>query len=140
MRRRLGIALVLLGLAAATHAAPPGDGIFLPSLDLLAVQPMQFDAAGLARATPYRFTAGIVPIPVTGNAPSGVVFGNTSRASSTLSPHEETSWTANAGWTQFIGGDRTSWSPLLRVESKAERLELVPRRHSVWIQWRRSLP
>ena len=138
--RRLGFELVLMGMAAATPAAEPENSVAAGGLDLLTVQTAQFDAHGLARAPHYRFTASIVPIHASDAVPFGLEFSNASRLTSAAERQKEIAWATNSNLTRFLGGDRASFSPRLRLESTGQRLEILPRRHSVWIQWRKTLP
>jgi hypothetical protein len=138
--RRLGFGLVLLGMAVTAQAAQPESIVFVPKLDLLTVQPVQFDADGLARTPRYRFTASIELIHPADAAPFGLGFNSTSRLTPAVEPQKETAWAPDANWTRFFDSDRTSLSPRLRYESKGQQLEVRPRVHSVWIQWRKELP
>jgi hypothetical protein len=138
--RRLGFGLMLLWLPVAAQAAQPEISVFSTNLDLFTVQTVQFDANGLARTSRYRFTASIVPIHSGDTAPFGFGFSNTSHLTPAVEGQKEIAWATNPEWTRCLGGDRTSWSPRLRIESRGQRFEIIPRRHSVWIQWRKELP
>jgi hypothetical protein len=130
--RRVGFELVLLGMAAAAHAAEPVNGVVVRSLDhLLTVQAVQFDANGSPRISRYRFTASIVPIHAEDAAPFGFGFSNASRLTPASGRQKEIGWTTNSELSRFLGSDRASLSPRLRIESAGERIEIVPRRHSV---------
>ena len=137
--RRLGFELVLLGVAATAHAAPLDSDFLVPKLDLLTVQTVHVDANGLARTSRYRFTASIVADQQVDIAPYGFGFSNTSHLTLAGAGQKEIAWTTNGTWSRFLGSDRASWSPRLRLESTGQRLEIIPRRHSVWIQWRKEL-
>jgi hypothetical protein len=67
-------------------------------------------------------------------------FSRVSGLPPAVEPSKEIPWTPNANWTRFFDSDRTSLSPRLRLESKGQQLEIRPRSHSVWIQWRKDLP
>jgi hypothetical protein len=138
---RLVLGLALLGMASAAYAAEPGNGVVIvPSLDLLTVQTVQFDAGGPARISRYRFTASVVPIHPADTAPFGLQFSNSRRLTPAAEGQKEIAWATNSSLVRFFGSDRAALSPRLRVESGGQRLEIVPRRHSVWIQWRKELP
>jgi hypothetical protein len=72
--------------------------------------------------------------------PFGLEFSNASRLTSAAERQKEIAWATNSNLTRFLGGDRASLSPRLRIEGAGQRLEILPRRHSVWIQWRKTLP
>lgn len=137
--RHLSFGVLLLGTAAATQSAEPEYGNAVPSLDLVTVRSVSLDTDGLARASRFRFTASIVPIHSVDTKPFGFGYSNASHLTPANESQRETVWAANSEWTRFLGNDRTSWSPRLRIESAGQRLEIVPRRHSVWIQWRKTL-
>jgi hypothetical protein len=137
--RRLCFEVVLLGMAAAAHAAQPGNAVVAPGFNLLEVQTVQFDADGLPRISRYRFSATIVPIHAIDTTPFGSAFSSTYRLAPAAEGQKEVAWASNSDLIRFLGGDRTMLSPRLRIESAGQRLEIVPRRHSVWIQWRQEL-
>jgi hypothetical protein len=137
--RRVGLVVALLGMAVAAHAAEPENGIVVRSLDLLTVQSVQFDANGLARLSRYRFAASIVPIHLDDAVPFGFGFSNASYLTAASGRQKNIGWTANSEWSRLLGSDRASLSPRLRIDSAGQRIEIVPRRHSVWLQWRKVL-
>lgn len=136
--RRLCFGLVLFGLTAVvTHAALSEEGIFVSRFDLLTIQPVHADTA---RPVPYRFSASVVLTNAPDNVPGGLEFGSISRLPPATEPKKETVWATNARWQLISGGEHVSLSPLLRFAWKGERLEIKPRRHSVWVEWRKALP
>jgi hypothetical protein len=124
-------------MAAAVHAGPAEEALFVPDLDLFTTPTVQFDVHGLTRATHYRLTGGIVPVNAN-DAPFGLGLNGASRALPAVERHKDIAWTSTSN-TGLFNSDRTSLAVQLRLESKGERLELIPRRHSVWILWRKEL-
>jgi len=135
--RYLGFGLLLLGMAVATQAAEPGNALSPGHLDLLTVQPQQFDADGLARARPYRLTLSLVPVRPDDSTSFGPGFSYPSRLSPVVETQKEVAWATRSNST-FLDGARAAWLPLLRLETKGERLEIKPRRHSLSIQWNKA--
>lgn len=133
---RLGFGLALLVMAVAANAAEWENGVFFRQPDLLTVHIAQFDFGGLARAQPYRLSLSIVPIYSAVN----VTFGSGLNHTSQLPPVTESrnAWATTNNWGQFFDKDHPSSLPLLRLESKGERFEIKPRRHSVSIQWSKT--
>ncbi|HEX5338958.1 MAG TPA: hypothetical protein VFW53_11025 [Gallionella sp.] len=55
-------------------------------------------------------------------------------------PQHEALWTTNSRWQPItLSGDgRVSLSPILLSESKDEKLEIKPKRNSLWMLWRKK--
>lgn len=138
--RLLGLGFILLVIAAATHAAQPEESVVGLKLDLITVQAAELDVDRLPRTTHYRFTASIVSIQSADTAHFGLGFNSASPLIKGAEQKKDVTWATSANWERFLGSDRTSFSPRLRLESKGQQLEIRLRRHSVWIQWRKDLP
>lgn len=136
--RRLGSGLLLLGMAVMAHAAESENSAFFRDLDLPAIQIAQFDTNRLARTTSYRLTLSIVPIHSASAMPFGAGFGSTSILPPVVEP--PIAGATRTRLTRFFDSGSPSVLPLLRLESKGERLEIRPRRHSLSIQWSKTLP
>lgn len=136
MMRRLGSGLVLLAMALVANATELEDSVFFRHPDLLTVQIAQFNMDGLVRAKPYRLSLSIVPIYSSFNAPFGPGLSRASQLPPVAESHN--AWATTNNWEQFFDKDHPSSLPLLRLESKGERLEIKPRRHSVSIQWSKA--
>lgn len=135
---RLGLGLLLLVMAVATNATELEDSVFFRHPDLLTVQIVQLDTDGLVRAKPYRLSLSIVPIHSADNMPIGSGSSNLSRLHPVV--EQPVAWATTDNLSRFFDRDHASSSPLLRLESKGQRLEIRPRRHSVSIQWTKTLP
>lgn len=138
--RRLGSGLLLLGMAVMAHAAGIENSDFFRDSDLPAIQVAQFDTNRLARTTSYRLTLSIVPIHSASAVPFGAGFGGTSILPPVIEP--PIAGATRTHLTRFFdrGSPSPAMLPLLRLESKGERLEIKPRRHSLSIQWSKTLP
>ena len=138
MYYRLGLGLFLVGLTVATHAAQPEQDLFAPHLDLLKIQPVHADTDGLPRLAHYRFSASVVLTHAADVGPPNYSSNSLVLANAASEPQPEAVWARSGGWQLISGGDRPSLSPLLRIESKDEKLEVTPRRHSLRIEWRKN--
>ena len=136
--RRFGFGLLLLGMALMAQAAAPENSLSFRHPDLLTVQIVQLDIDGFVRPKPYRLSLSIVPI----HSADDMRFGSVSNSSSRLAPIVErpTNWATTDNLSRFIDRDHGASSALLRLETKGERIEIRPRRHSLSIQWRKSFP
>lgn len=132
---RMCFGLVFVGLAVAVQAAQSEEGYFAPDLDILTIQPLRSDAGWLL---PYQFNTSVVLIRSEDSAPVGSGFSNTPRLHLVAEPKRETLWPTSARWQITSDSDRISLLPLLRFESKGERIEIKPRRHSIWVVWRKA--
>ena len=134
-----GFELLLLGMAVVANAAEPQNRTFFQNPELPTLQIVQFDSAGRERATPYRFILSVVPIPAEDPSSFGPGVGSTSRLPAVIERQKEIAWAVNTNRTGVFASDRASLLPLLRLESKEERLEIRPRRHSLSIEWRMAI-
>ena len=132
---RLHAGFVFAGLACAAYAVQAEDSLFSPRLDLLAVQSTQ---TGTGWLPPYRLSAGIMLTNPANAAPAGLTGNSASQLFTAAKPEKEAFWTTNSRWQTISGSDRASLAPLLRVESQEERIEIIPRRNSVWMVWRKA--
>jgi hypothetical protein len=134
-----GFVLLFLWMAVAANAAEPENGVFSRNRELPTLQIVQFDSAGQERVKPYRLILSVVPIPSADTSSFGPRFGSASQLPAVIERQKEISWVANTNRTDVFGKDRASLLPLLRLESKDERLEIRPRRHSLSIEWRMAI-
>lgn len=126
---RMCCALVFIGLTVAAHAAWAEEGFFAHEIQQVRGWPL-----------PYRLSAGVAFTRSEDAAPVGPVFNSTPRPHFVAEPKQEAIWPTNARWQFASDGDRVSLSPLLRFGSKEERIEIKPRRHSIWFVWRKEIP
>lgn len=134
---RICVGLIFVGLAVAAHTAQSEESPFAPDLDILTIQPVR---ANNDRLLPYQFNASITLTRSEDIVPAGSGFGNTPRLHIIAEPKKEAIWSVNSRWQVTPDSDRISLSPVLRFESKGERLEIKPRRNSIWVGWRKTFP
>jgi hypothetical protein len=137
---RLSFGLILLGIVEMAYAAQTENIVFFHNLDLLTVQTVQFDLGVPASVSHYRFTASIALTPTADTAPYGFWFSRTSRLTSAVELQKEIIWATNSNWMRFFDSDRKTLAPLLRFESNGQQIEIRPRSHSLWLQWRKTFP
>lgn len=133
---RMCFGLVFVGLAVATHTAQSEEISFAPDLNILTIQPVRSVADWLL---PQRLNVSVV-LTRSDDTAVGSEFSNMPRLHRVNDLKKETSWSTNARWQVTPDSDRVSLSPVLRFESKGERLEIKPQRHSVQITWRKAFP
>ena len=129
-----GLALLLLVGAAAAEGADADSRAAPPYADLATLQIMQFGNDAAVRDPPYRLSLSLVPPRPSNGEPFAPGFA----AANIYAPIVAPQIPAASSDNRFSGS--TSWSPLLRLDTKGERLELKPRRHSLSLQWNKSFP
>lgn len=134
---RMCFGLVFVCLAVVAHTAQSEEISFAPDMDILTIRTV---SAGADRIFPYRFNANIALIRSTDAVPAVSVFSNTPRLYIVAEPKREITWPTNAQWQIASDSNRVLLSPTLRFESKGERFEIKPRRHSIWAGWRKEFP
>lgn len=135
--RHLGLGLLLLVTATTANAVTPEYSEFFRDQDLPSIQIAQFHLDGLPKVKDYQLTLSIVPIRPAGVASFGAGFNSASRLHPVVD--QPVAWATNNYWGRFFDNDSSASTPLLRLESKNERLEIRPRRHSLSIQWSMTL-
>jgi hypothetical protein len=129
---------VFVGLALAAHTAHSEEGSFAPNPDILTIQLVRSDADWLL---PYRLNTNVALTRSGDSAPAGSGFSNTPRLFLVAEPKKEAVWSTNARRQITSDSGCSSLSPLLLCfESKQERLEIKPRRDSVWVVLRKAFP
>ncbi|MBI5439461.1 MAG: hypothetical protein HY936_11060 [Nitrosomonadales bacterium] len=121
--------------AIAAYTAQPEDGLFAPDRDILIIRQARSDTGWLFPYLPNANfalslssdTASVMP--GLRGIPQKLIVGN---------PKKGAVWPTNARWQ--IASDGPLFSPILRFESKEERLDIKPRRRSIWIGWGEAFP
>lgn len=137
--RYLGLGLVLLGLAFAAQAAAPENSPFFNDPYLPSLQITQFDLDGAVHSRSYRLSLSIVPVRAADTTYYGSGLNSAYRVPTVAEPGKEIAWAANSNRSRYLGSDYSTSVPLLRLETKGERLEIRPRRNSISIQWIKTL-
>ena len=127
--------LVFAGLTVAAHTAQSQENLPATDLDILTIQPARADTD---RLLPYRLNLNVALTRSADTPPFGSGFGNTSMLENIAGPTKETVWPTNAPWQFTPNNAPVSLRTLLRFESKDERLDIKPKRHSFSVEWRKS--
>jgi hypothetical protein len=128
---------VFIGLAVAAHPAQSKEGSFAPNPDILTIQLVSSETEW---RLPYRLNTNVALNSSTDSALTGLGISNTPRLFLVAEPNKEIFWSTIAPKKITSDSDCSSSSPLLCFESKEERLEIKPRRDSVWVVWRKMFP
>ncbi len=137
-----GFILISLWMALVVNVAHSAEAELNSSFgdhDLLVIQKVQFVADGRTRTTSFRLTLSIVPIRSTDTF-LGPVLEGSRHLIPVFEQQKEVPWATSESRMKFIDGSSILLSPLLRLESKDEQIELRPRRHSMAIRWRMVFP
>lgn len=130
---RMCSGLIFVGLVVVAHKAQSNEGSFAHDLEIFTVQPTYSGTL----AFPYQAKTDVAfsRPDNTGSVESG---GRTLRLSLVAETKGDTTWSKNAHWQIAHDSSRVSLSPILRLESKGARFEIKPRRHSIWVVWRKA--
>ncbi|MFA6971986.1 MAG: hypothetical protein WC208_11375 [Gallionella sp.] len=132
---RMCFSLVFAVLIAASHTALSEENFLAPVLNVATIQSVIADTDSQRT---YRLSANIALTRSEVSTPFGSEFGYFPERSIVIDPQKNTAWTANPTWQFSPGGGSVFLSSLLRFESKADRIEIKPKRHSISFIWRKS--
>ncbi len=136
---RLDFAALFCAMAAATAGQAAETSLLLSEFGASTAAELQASADGQPRNKPYRLTLSLVPVRYPEANRFGPGFSSVSRVSPAVDAQPEVAWAGGDSATRYVDGARAAWLPLLRFETKGERLEFKPRRHSLSIQWTKAL-
>ena len=135
---QVGLWFVFVSLAVAAHTAQSEEGSFALKKDILSIKPVSSDTHWQPS---YRLNTNVALTRSEDSAPAGSGFSNTPRLFLVAEPKKEAVWSTNARRQITPDSGCSSLSPiLLCFESKQERLEIKPRRDSVWVVLRKAFP
>ena len=132
----LGGVLVFLLITLAAHAAEPEDHVSIRTFDLISVSFVNFEIARPMHPHPFQMMMRIMPTPGVDTHPFGRYGDSTSRLAIAIEAKLEIEWKSSSNVTQIGDRTRASLLSVLRFESRGERIEVKPRRHSLSIEWR----
>jgi len=131
---RLGVGVILMGLAAGAQAVQQEDDFFAPKLNLLTTRFVHF---GTDSIPIYQFSASVMSARLPVAMSNGSEFGNPSPLPVVVKPQQEVVREINLHWYQAYDGDRISLPRLLRAEFKFAQVNIALRPHSVSIDGER---
>ncbi|MFA6972711.1 MAG: hypothetical protein WC208_15110 [Gallionella sp.] len=132
---RMCFGLVFAALVIASHAARSEENFLAPAMNVATIQ------SAISTTDPqrdYRLSASLVFTRSEDSPAAWSGFGNPAGRSNIIDPQKDTAWPANPAWQLSPGNVTFSLSSLLRFESKTDRIELKPKRHSIALIWRKS--
>ena len=132
---RMCCGMVFVGLIVVAHKAQSDEGFFARDLDIFTIQPV-FSGADLM--LPYQIKMDNVLSRSDNIAPVESGLSNALRLGLVAETKVKATWSSNAHWQIAPGSNRASLSPILRFESKEGQIEIKPRRHSIWVVWRKA--
>lgn len=133
----LALGLFFLALTGAVSAAEPERADYALKLDLFSIEAGHVPGESANRKRPsYRFSAGVVLNDGRDVPASALGLGNATLGNSMGESKTSAIWATRSGWQMTPGGDRLSLSPLLRFGSQEHRIDVKPRRRSLFIQYR----
>ncbi len=132
---RMCSGVIFVGLVVVAHKAQSEEDFFARDLDILTIQPVFFGtdlmfSNRIKTDSAFSRSDNIAPVE------SGV--SNTLRLGLVAETKAKTTWSANAHWQIAPNSNRASLSPILRFESKDGQIDVKPRRHSIWVVWRKA--
>lgn len=132
---RMCCGVIFVGLVVVAHKAQSEEDFFAHDMDILTIQAV-FSGTGLMFPNQIK-TDSFLSRP-DNIAPVEPGPSKTLRLGLVAETKANTAWAANAQWQIAPGSNRASLSPFLRFESKEGQIDIKPRRHSIWVVWRKA--
>ena len=126
---KLGLGLMLIGYAIASHAAQAGFDESAPGVDVYTI-PLAYTITGVDRASD----------PGTNEQLAGRFgFGKLPNLRPYFDLKKLTAWVSSIRWHLSEQDNRVLIAPRLQVESRDDLISIRPRSHSLMVEWRRKL-
>jgi hypothetical protein len=126
---RLGLGLMLVGYAIASHAAQAGLDQSAPGVDVFSL-PLAYSITGVDRAS---------DLGTNDQLPDRFGFGKLPNLRPYFDLKKLTAWVSSIRWHLSEEDNRVSIAPRLQVESSDTLISIKPRVHSITVEWRRKL-
>jgi hypothetical protein len=126
---KLGLGLMLVGYAIASHAAQAGFDEPARGVDVFSL-PLAYSISGVDRASDLGTNEQL---------PSRFGFGKLPNLRPYFDIKKLTSWVSSIRWHLSEQDNRVSIAPRLQVESRDTLISVRPRSHSISVEWRRKL-
>lgn len=128
--------MAFAGLLVAAHAARSEEDASAHDLDILAIQ---VERSNVDQLLPYQINATVVLERAKDIGRAGSEFSGTPQIYLVAESKKDAAWAEKSHWELTPAGGSAGLSPLLRFESKGERIEIKPRFHSIWFTWRKAI-
>jgi hypothetical protein len=126
---KLGLGLMLVGYAIASHAAEAGFDESARGVDVFSL-PLAYSISGVDRASDLGTNEQL---------PSRFGFGKLPNLRPYFDIKKLTSWVSSIRWHLSEQDNRVSIAPRLQVESRDTLISVRPRSHSISVEWSRKL-
>jgi hypothetical protein len=126
---RLGLGLMLVGYAIASHAALAGLDQPAPGVDVFSL-PLAYSITGVDR---------ISDLGTNDQLPDRFGFGKLPNLRPYFDLKKLTTWVSSIRWHLSEEDNRVSIAPRLQVESRETLILIRPRIHSITVEWQRKL-
>jgi hypothetical protein len=126
---KLGLGLMLVGYAIASHAAQAGFDQSAPGVDVFSL-PLAYSITGIDRAS---------GLGATDQLPGRFGFGKLPNLRPYFDLKKLTTWVSSIRWHLSEEDNRVSIAPRLQVESKDSLISIRPSVHSITVEWSRKL-
>ncbi|MDH4216143.1 MAG: hypothetical protein OEV23_04510 [Gallionella sp.] len=120
-----------MGLAISSQSAR-SEAFSARDLDIFTVQPIY---TGSAWQLPFKLKLDIVLGRTWKSTTAQAGSSNILQLGLSAEPKENAAWPTNALMQVAPSNERASLSPVMRFESKGERIEIKPRRSSISFVW-----
>jgi hypothetical protein len=127
---KLGLGLMLVGYAIASHAAQAGFDQSSHGVDVFSV-PLAYSISGVERAS-----SGLG---ANDQLPARFGFGKMPNLRPYFDLKKLTAWVSSIRWHLSEQDNRVSIAPRLQVESRDTQVSIRPTSHSLMVEWRRNL-
>lgn len=126
---KLGLGLMLIGYAIASHGAQSGFDRSAPGVDIFSL-PLAYTITGVDRAS---------GLGTNDQMPDRFGFGKLPNLRPYFDLKKVVSWVSSVRWHLSEEDNRVSMAPRLQVESRDTLISIKPRIHSIMVEWRRKL-
>ncbi|MGB9094785.1 MAG: hypothetical protein WCB93_11785 [Gallionella sp.] len=126
---KLGLGLMLVGYAIASHAAQAGFDESAPGVDVFSL-PLAYTITGVDRAS---------DLGTNDQLPDRFGFGKLPNLRPYFDLKKMAAWVSSIRWHLSEQDNRVSIAPRLQVESRDNLIDIRPRSHSITVEWHRKL-
>ena len=126
---KLGLGLMLVGYAIASHAAPVGFDESSPGFDVLSL-PLAYSITGVDQSS---------DLATNDQLPGRFGFGKLPNLRPYFDLKKLTAWVTSISWHVSEEDNHPTFSPRLQVESRDSLISIRPTSHSLTVEWSSTL-